>query len=71
VVGWLLISRGIPHVEAGRAGLVLLLQPSLAFVWDILFFGRPTDALDVAGAVLAVGAVYLGTVGTGEDGRGR
>jgi drug/metabolite transporter (DMT)-like permease len=74
VVGWLLISRGIPHVEAGRAGLVLLLQPSLAFGWDMLFFGRPTDGLDVAGALLALGAIYLGTVrrsdGTdGKDGR--
>jgi len=66
VVGWLLISRGIPHVEAGRAGLVLLLQPALAFVWDILFFGRPTDGMDVVGAALALGAIYLGTVGDGR-----
>jgi drug/metabolite transporter (DMT)-like permease len=63
VVGWLLISRGLPHVEAGRAGLILLLQPSLAFVWDILFFHRPTDAADVTGAVLALVAIYLGTRG--------
>jgi drug/metabolite transporter (DMT)-like permease len=68
VAGWLLISRGIPHVEAGRAGLLLLLQPSLAFVWDILFFSRPTDAMDVGGALLALGAIYLGTV---RDGKGR
>lgn len=60
-VAWLLISRGIPYVEAGRAGLVLLLQPSLSFVWDILFFGRPTSATDVVGAVLALAAIYLGT----------
>lgn len=61
VVGWLLISRGLPHVEAGRAGLMLLLQPALAFVWDVLFFARPTDVADVAGATLALGAIYLGT----------
>jgi drug/metabolite transporter (DMT)-like permease len=73
VAGWLLISRGIPHVEAGRAGLLLLLQPSLAFVWDILFFGRPTDAMDVGGALLALGAIYLGTAGRsgGSDGKPR
>jgi drug/metabolite transporter (DMT)-like permease len=72
VVGWLLISRGIPHVEAGRAGLVLLLQPLLAFAWDMLLFGRPTDGMDVAGALLALGAIYLGTVRRvdGSDGRG-
>jgi drug/metabolite transporter (DMT)-like permease len=61
VVAWLLISHGLPHVEAGRAGLVLLLQPSLTFVWDVLLFHRPTGAVDMVGAVLALGAIYLGT----------
>jgi drug/metabolite transporter (DMT)-like permease len=61
VVGWLLISRGIPYIEAGRAGLVLLLQPTLAFTWDVLFFHRPTGVTDVLGAGLALGAIYLGT----------
>lgn len=59
-LGWLLISRGIPHVEASRAGLVLLLQPALAFVWDVLFFGRPTGESDVLGALLALSAIYFG-----------
>lgn len=59
-LGWLLISRGIPYVEATRAGLVLLLQPALAFVWDVLFFGRPTGGTDVLGAILALGAIYVG-----------
>jgi drug/metabolite transporter (DMT)-like permease len=61
VVAWLLISHGLPHVGAGRAGLVLLLQPSLAFLWDVLLFHRPTRASDVTGAVLALGAIYLGS----------
>lgn len=61
VVGWLFITRGLPRVQAGRAGLLLLLQPSLAFIWDIVLFRRPTSGLDVAGAVLALGAIYLGT----------
>lgn len=61
VVGWLLIARGVPHVPASRVGLILLLQPSLTFVWDVLFFHRPTDGLDVAGAVLALAAIYLGS----------
>ena len=61
VAGWMLITRGLPDVEAGTAGLLILLQPTLAFVWDILFFARPTDLPDVAGAVLALCAIYLGT----------
>ncbi len=58
----MLITRGLPHVQAGTAGLLILLQPTLAFVWDIVFFARPTTLVDVAGAVLALGAIYLGTV---------
>ena len=60
VAGWILISRGLPHIEASRAGLVLLLQPALAFVWDVLFFSRPTTPRHVVGALLALGAIYLG-----------
>lgn len=61
VAGWILISRGLPGVAASRAGLLLLLQPALAFGWDILFFARPTDLGDVVGAGMALGAIYLGT----------
>jgi drug/metabolite transporter (DMT)-like permease len=61
VLGWVLISSGVPGMEASRLGLLLLLQPSLAFVWDMLFFGRPTTALDVVGVVVALAAIYLGT----------
>ncbi|MBU2469297.1 MAG: DMT family transporter [Proteobacteria bacterium] len=61
--GWVLISLGLMQVAASRAALVLLLQPTLAFVWDVLFFGRPTTALEAGGAVLAVAAIYLGAAG--------
>jgi drug/metabolite transporter (DMT)-like permease len=60
VVGWMLISRNLPRVRVSTAGLVILLQPTLAFAWDMLFFGRPTTVLDLAGASLAIGAIYLG-----------
>jgi len=47
---------------------VLLLQPTLAFTWDVLFFHRPTDVTDVVGAGLALAAIYLGTTRPrGED----
>jgi len=60
-LGWAVISRGLTLVAASRAGLILLLQPTLAFIWDVLLFARPTDAPDVGGAVLALAAIYLGT----------
>ena len=59
--GWLLISKGLPKLEASRAGLVLLLQPTLAFFWDVLFFARPIDVVEIIGLVLALGGIYLGT----------
>jgi drug/metabolite transporter (DMT)-like permease len=67
VVAWLLIAHGLPHVEAGRAGLLLVLQPFLSFLWDVLFFARPTDAADALGAGLALGAIYLGTRKVGGE----
>lgn len=62
VVGWTLISRALPYIRAGLAGLILLAQPALSFVWDVLFFQRPTTAVEAAGAVLALAGIYLGTV---------
>ncbi len=63
VAGWVLISRALPRVEASRAGLILLLQPSLAFVWDLLLFGRPTTPVELLGAGLTLCAIYLGATG--------
>ncbi len=72
VLGWVLISSGIRKIETSKVGLILLLQPTLAFVWDILFFGRVTTAVEVAGAVLALGAIYLGAIShTGQRQSGR
>ena len=63
VAGWLLISTALPKVQVSRAGLILLLQPALAFVWDLLFFGRPTKAVELLGAIITLGAIYLGLTG--------
>jgi len=60
-LAWVLISRGLGGMDASRAGLLLLLQPTLAFIWDIVLFARPTGMTDALGAVLALGAIYLGT----------
>ena len=60
VLGWVFISKGLPHVNASVAGLALLLQPALAFMWDILFFDRPTTSLEYIGATIVLGAIYLG-----------
>ena len=62
VLGWVFIASGIGKIDASRAGLLLLLQPTLAFVWDILFFFRPTGLMEVVGALVALFSIYLGTM---------
>ena len=61
VLGWLLIVRAMPHLPASVVGLLLLLQPSLAFVWDVLLFARPMTATDVLGVALSLVGIFLGT----------
>jgi drug/metabolite transporter (DMT)-like permease len=59
-LGWFLIGHSLPRIPAAVAGLVLLLQPSLSFVWDVLFFNRETSAMAWTGVVLALCAIYIG-----------
>ena len=59
--GWILISRALPNIKISLVGLILLLQPTLAFVWDILFFKRPTTGIEYMGAMIALTAIYLGS----------
>ena len=40
--------------------MILLLQPALAFVWDMLFFNRETTVVGLAGIAITLGAIYLG-----------
>lgn len=61
-LGWSYISKGLPGMGASRAGLILILQPTLAFVWDVLFFARPTTILQGIGALVTVSAIYLGAM---------
>ncbi len=58
-VGWVIISFSLPKVQASHAGLILLLQPSLSFVWDVLFFNRPTGIIGWIGLVIVLVAIYL------------
>jgi len=60
VVGWALITKALPRVRVSLAGLLLLLQPALSFVWDILFFHREISVLSASGAVLTLMAIYMG-----------
>ena len=60
-IGWVLIANALPKIQASLAGLILLLQPALAFIWDVTLFGRPTNLTNWLGALMILAAIYMGT----------
>ncbi len=61
-LGWWAIAGSLAKIPVARAGLVLLLQPTLATVWGALFFGERLVLLQIAGAVLTLAAIYYGSL---------
>jgi drug/metabolite transporter (DMT)-like permease len=62
VIGIVIISWSLDKVATSVVGLLLLLEPTFAYVWDLTFFSREVSALELAGAALALGAIYLGSM---------
>ncbi len=67
-IAWMMISNALPQVNASVAGLILLLQPALSFVWDVVLFNRATGVAGWVGTVIVLGAIYLGMAGNRESG---
>ena len=63
-LGWLFIASSLSEVSTVEAGLALLLQPTLSFVWDVLFFSRSMTGVELVGAGIALVAIYLGSART-------
>ena len=62
-LGGLLFTWGLPRLPASLGGPLMLVQPALAFTWDILFFDLPATLLTVLGAVITLGSIYLAVNG--------
>ena len=60
-LGWLFIASSLSQVTTTQAGLALLLQPTLSYVWDVLFFARALTTRELVGAAIAIVAIYLGS----------
>jgi drug/metabolite transporter (DMT)-like permease len=63
-LGWLFIASSLSEVSTVEAGLALLLQPTLSFVWEVLFFSRSMTGVELVGAGIALVAIYLGSART-------
>ena len=61
VLGWVLLTRAMPQLPASLIGLLLLLQPALSFVFDVILFARPTRALDWIGVALSLVGIFVGS----------
>ena len=59
VLGWVLIARAMPHIPASLVGLLLLLQPVLSFVLDVVLFARPTSLADWVGLALSLVGIFV------------
>lgn len=60
VLAWLLMVGAMPRLPASLVGLLLLLQPALAFVLDVAIFRRATSMGDWLGLALALVGILLG-----------
>jgi drug/metabolite transporter (DMT)-like permease len=62
VLAWLLMVSAMPRLPASLVGLLLLLQPALAFVLDVILLRRPTVASDWLGLALALAGILFGAL---------
>ncbi|HSG96546.1 MAG TPA: DMT family transporter [Woeseiaceae bacterium] len=69
-LGMLFIASSLPHVSTTQAGIALLLQPTLSFAWDVLFFARPMTMTQLLGAAIALLAIYLGSRSPSQEAQG-
>ncbi|MEJ2602154.1 MAG: DMT family transporter [Gammaproteobacteria bacterium] len=61
VLGWLLIAGSLSQVSTAIVGISLLLQPLLSYVWEILLFDRVVSPTEMAGAAIALAAIFMGS----------
>ena len=61
VLGWVLLTRAMPQLPASLIGLLLLLQPALSFVFDVILFARPTRTTDWIGVGLSLVGIFIGS----------
>lgn len=57
--GWIVISKVLALLPASKGGVILLVQPVLAMVWGVVFFGESHSAIQIAGAVATLVGIWL------------
>jgi len=65
-LGWWAITASLAKIATARAGLILLLQPTLAMVWGVMMFAEQFTPMQLLGAVIALAAIYYGGLRQGS-----
>ncbi|MCD8141087.1 MAG: DMT family transporter [Planctomycetaceae bacterium] len=58
--GWVLLSLGLPLMSPFRAGILMLTQPAMSYLWDCIVYGTATGPLNIVGAIMAIVAIGMG-----------
>jgi drug/metabolite transporter (DMT)-like permease len=58
-LSWVLISKAMPHLRVAVIGLMLLLQPVVAFLLDVWIFERVTSPREWLGLACTLAGIFL------------
>lgn len=58
-LSWVLISRAMPHLSVALIGLLLLVQPIVAFLLDVGLLGRVTTPREWAGVAVSLAGIFV------------
>jgi len=61
-VGWFIIALCLPNLPASLSGLIILLQPALAFFWDIFFFEQQLSGRNIVGLFFVLFGLYVANI---------
>jgi len=68
-LGWWAIAWSLARVVTAKAGLILLMQPTLAMVWGVLMFSEQFELTQGLGAVITLVAIYCGGLRSNDSDR--
>ena len=59
VFGWIFILKGIQTISVVSVGIILIAQPILSFIWDVLFFNRAISLIEISGICIVIAALFI------------
>lgn len=61
VLAWYLMAKAMPHLSVAVVGLLMTLEPIIVVVIDVSFLDKALTAWQMSGALMTIGAIYMGT----------